>query len=276
MRDFEAAVDGAHCFRVLCSHPCCWDTGRRCHRGIKRHTPERLSKHALKNEDFPSLSVVDVSEWTGPLNERPPYGADTEASLNNVSCVSVIKQSKDTREVKRANLSFPDITLPSDNPNSTIKLNTVDMSPLGGSEWSECPVFMWIPNLHHETRWIRQNKSKPPNITIKELVCLPSCQTTKPSVAANQRKKCNGRERRGKRGMNSTQEGAGSPRWVGIGFNPIPKTTKHHLFNSLAFKDSGWGSLDQKLPSLTAKPKSSSVCPALSLSLGSVKCWRGL
>ncbi|KAF4109682.1 uncharacterized protein C9orf43 homolog isoform X2 [Onychostoma macrolepis] len=281
MRDFEASVDGAHCFRALCSHPCCWDTERRCTRGIKRHTPARLRKHALKNEDFPSLSIVNVSEWAGrgrPIEERPLYGADTEASLNDVSCVSLSKQTKDTQKFKRANLSFPDIMLPSDKLNNTVKLNTVDISPLmGRSELPQCPVVMWIPNPHHEPQWLRRNKSKSPNITIKELVCLPSCPMTKPSIVANQWKKCNGHKRRGKKGINCTQEGAGSPRWVGIGFNPIPKTTPHHLSHSLAFKESGWGSLDQKLPSLTTphpNPKSSSVSPALSLSLGSVKCWR--
>lgn len=140
-------MDGAHCFRVLCSHPCCWDTELRCTRGIKRHTPARLRKHTLKHgvfpfqisgyciislchlhpvpysfdfclcnaillfwslviraEDFPSLSIVNVSEWAGrgrPIKERPLYGADTEASLNDVSCVSLSKQTKDTQKIKR-------------------------------------------------------------------------------------------------------------------------------------------------------------------------------
>lgn len=273
-------MDGAHCLRVLCSHPCCWDTEHRCTRGIKHHTPVRVRKHSLKNEDFPSLSIVNVSEWAG--RGRPLDGADTdtEASLNDVS---LSKQTQDTQKIKRANLSFPDIMLPSDKPNNLLKLNTVDISPLmGRSELPQCPVVMWIPNPHHEPQWLRQNKSKSPNITIKELVCLPSCQMAKPSIAvsdqANQRKKCNSHKRRGKTGINSTQEGAGSPRWVGIGFNPIPKTTPHHLCHSLVFKDSGWGSLDQKLPSLTTphpNPKSSSVSPAWSLSLGSMQCWRG-
>ncbi|XP_016375973.1 uncharacterized protein LOC107714596 isoform X2 [Sinocyclocheilus rhinocerous] len=207
-----------------------------------------------------------------PLHQRnqTPQSSTHEETLSQ-KC----KQTQDTQKIKRANLSFPDIMLPSDKPNNMLKLNTVEISPLmGRSELPQCPVVMWIPNPHHEPQWLRQNKSKSPNITIKELVCLPS----KPSIAANQRKKCNGRKRRGKRGINSTQEGAGSPRWVGIGFNPIPKATPHHLSQSLAFKDSGWGSLDQKLPSLTTphpNPKSSSVSPALSLSLESVKCWRG-
>ncbi|XP_026124556.1 uncharacterized protein LOC113106742 [Carassius auratus] len=285
MRDFEASVDGAHCFRVLCSHPCCWDTERRCTRGIKRHTPVSVRKHSPKNEDFPSLSIVNVSEWAGrgrPIKERPLYGADTsEASLNDVSCVSLSKQTQDTQKIKRAHLSFPDIMLPSDKPNNMVKLNPVDISALmGRSELPQCPVVVWIPNPQHEPQWLPQNKSRSPNISIKELVCLPSCPMTKPSIAANQWKKLNGRKKRGKRGMNSTQEGAGSPRWVGIGFNPIPKTTPHHLSHSLAFKHIGWGSVDQKLPSLTTphpnpNPKSSHVSPALSLSLGSVQCWGG-
>ncbi len=58
----------------------------------------------IRAEDFPSLSVVNVSEWAGrgrPINERPLYGADTEASLNDVSCVSLSKQTKDTQKIKR-------------------------------------------------------------------------------------------------------------------------------------------------------------------------------
>lgn len=154
-------MDGAHCLRVLCSHPCCWDTERRCTRGIKHHTPARVRKHSLKNEDFPSLSIVNVSEWAGrgrPVKERPLDGADTdtEASLNDVS---LSKQTQDTQKIKRANLSFPDIMLPSDKPNNMLKLNTVDISPLmGRSELPQCPVVMWIPNPHHEPQWLRQNK----------------------------------------------------------------------------------------------------------------------
>ncbi|KAL1269381.1 hypothetical protein QQF64_031670, partial [Cirrhinus molitorella] len=245
MRDFEASVDGAHCFRVLCSHPCCWDTERRCTRRIKHHTPVCVRKHTLKDEDFPSLSIVNVSEWAGRTRlkkERPLFGVDTEASLNDVSCVSLTKQTRDTQKIKRANLSFPDIMLPisstpRDEPNNMVKLNTIHISPLMGcSELPQCPVVMWIPNPHHEPQWLHQNKSTSPNLAVKELVCLPSCQMTKPSIVANLRKNSNGRKRRGPRGINSTLEGAGSPRWVGIGFNPIPKTTPHHLSHSLLFK----------------------------------------
>lgn len=54
------------------------------------------------------------------------------------------------------------------------------------------------------------------------------------NIQANLRKRYVGK-RREQRG-NSTLEGAGTPRWVGIGFNPIPKPTPHHLSRSIPFK----------------------------------------
>ncbi|XP_048066951.1 uncharacterized protein LOC125280443 isoform X1 [Megalobrama amblycephala] len=264
-------LDGAHCFRALCSHPCCWDTE---HRGITRLTPARVKRCSLKEQLFPSLSIVNVSEWAGrrrPIKES----ADTDASLDDLT-----RQTKDPGKMKRADLSFPESTLPisstpTDTQNKT-KLHTVHISPfMGCSELPQCPVVTWIPNPRHKPQWLHQNKSKSPNITIKELICLPSCQMSKSSKAANLRKRYVGK-RRDQRG-NSTLEGAGTPRWVGIGFNPIPKPTPHHLSRSIPFKDSGCGSLDQKLPSLTTPHPnhSSGLSPALSLSLGSVRCWRG-
>ncbi|XP_051510247.1 uncharacterized protein LOC127415495 [Myxocyprinus asiaticus] len=125
---------------------------------------------------------------------------------------------------------------------------------------------MWIRNPHHVSQWLNQNKSKSLNVAKKELVCLPSFQVTKSSMVTGdeiidwqvQRGQPNLQRRynllkRKWRGRSSTLEGAGTPqqaedRWVGIGFNPIPKTTPHHLSCSLLSKDTKCGSLDQKLP----------------------------
>ncbi|XP_067268996.1 uncharacterized protein [Pseudorasbora parva] len=178
-------LDGAHCFRVLCSHPCCWDTELRGIRGITRLTPACMkNRSSLKGQIFPSLSIVNVSEWTGrrrATKERPVYSTDTEASLNELA-----RQTKDTGKIKRADLFFPESMLPiSGMPTNTqnkIKLNTVHISPLMGcSELPQCPVVTWIPNPQHKPQWLHQNKSKSPNIAIKELICLPSCQTSKSS-----------------------------------------------------------------------------------------------
>ncbi|ROI74395.1 hypothetical protein DPX16_21944 [Anabarilius grahami] len=122
-------------------------------------------------ELFPSLSIVNVSEWAG-RRRAIKESADTDLT----------RQTKDPGKIKR---------------------------------------------------------SKSPNIAIKELICLPSCQISKSSKAANLRKKFVGK-RRDQRG-NSTLEGAGTPRWVGIGFNPIPKPTPHHLSCSIPFKASVTG-----------------------------------
>ncbi|XDV48380.1 hypothetical protein PO909_017800, partial [Leuciscus waleckii] len=154
-----------------------------------------------------------------------------------------------------------------------LQVNTVHISPFTGcSEFPQCPVVTWIPNPHHKPQWLHQNKSKSPGIAIKELICLPSCQMSKSSKAANLRKRCNVGKRREQRGSNSTLESAGTPRWLGIGFPPIP----NHLSRNIPFKDSGCRSLDQKLPILTTThPNHHRLSATLSLSLGSVTCWRG-
>lgn len=260
-------VDGAHCFRALCSHPCCWDTEHRRVRGITRLTPARVKRCSLKEQIFPSLSVVNVSEWAGrrrTIKERPLYSADTEESLNDFTI-----QTKDTGTSKRADLSFPEsISSTLTDTQNKIKVNTVHIRPITGcSEFPRCPVVTWIPNPHHKPQWLHQNKSKSPNIATKELICLPSCQMSKSSKAANLRKRCNAGKRRDQRGSNSTLESADTTRRMGIGFPLIP----HHLSRNIPFKDSGCGSLDQKLPSLTTThPNHSSLSPTLSLSLGSV------
>ncbi|XP_056102472.1 uncharacterized protein LOC130081797 [Rhinichthys klamathensis goyatoka] len=265
-------VDGAHCFRPLCSHPCCWDTEHRGSRGITRLAPARVKRCSLKDEIFPSLSVVNVSEWAGQRRtskERLLYSTDTEESLNDLTI-----QTEDTGKIKRADLSFPEsISSTLTDTQNKIKVNTVHISPFTScSEFPQCPVVTWIPNPHHKPQCLHLNKSRSPNIAIKELICLPSCQMSKSSKAAHPRKRGNVGKRREQRGSNSTLESAGTPRRLGIGFPPIP----NHLSGNIPFRDSGCGSLDQKLPSLTTThPNHSSLSPTLSLSLGSVKCWRG-
>ncbi|KAK7146580.1 hypothetical protein R3I93_014128 [Phoxinus phoxinus] len=264
-------VYGAHCLRALCSHPCCWDTERRVSRGITRLTPARVKRCALQDQIFPSLSVVDVSDWAGRrrrIKERPLYSADTEESLHDLTV-----QTKDSGKIKRANISFSEsISSALTDTQNKIKVNTVHISPVTGcSEFPQCPVVTWIPNPHHKPQWLHQTKSKSPNIAIKELICHPSCQMSKSSKAANLRKRCSVGERSEQRGSNWTLESAGTPRRLGIGFPPIP----HHLSRNIPCRDRGCGSLDQKLPSLTTTHPNHSLSRTLSLSLGSVKCWRG-
>ncbi|XP_051950133.1 uncharacterized protein LOC127620858 isoform X3 [Xyrauchen texanus] len=213
--DFKRSVarelDEAHCLSVLCCHTCCWNTEHRVAKGIPRHTPARVKRCSFIDEELPSLSIVNVSEWVGQSTtstERPAYKADTEACLNDVSCVRLTKETKVTKK-----------------------------------------------------------RSKSLNVAIKELVCLPSFQVSKSSMVtgdeiidwqaqrgpANLQRRYNLHKRRNWRGRSFTLEGAGTPqqaedRWVGIGFNPIPKTTPHHLSCSLLSKDTKRGSLDQKPP----------------------------
>ncbi|XP_051950132.1 uncharacterized protein C9orf43 homolog isoform X2 [Xyrauchen texanus] len=276
--DFKRSVarelDEAHCLSVLCCHTCCWNTEHRVAKGIPRHTPARVKRCSFIDEELPSLSIVNVSEWVGQSTtstERPAYKADTEACLNDVSCVRLTKETKVTK--KRADLSLPGSNLvfpitPTNKQNKIVKLNTVHISPLiGCSELPRNPVVMWIRNPHHVPQWLNQNKSKSLNVAIKELVCLPSFQVSKSSMVtgdeiidwqaqrgpANLQRRYNLHKRRNWRGRSFTLEGAGTPqqaedRWVGIGFNPIPKTTPHHLSCSLLSKDTKRGSLDQKPP----------------------------
>ncbi|XP_056628741.1 uncharacterized protein LOC130440011 isoform X2 [Triplophysa dalaica] len=283
-----AEVNEAHCLRVLCSHPCCWDTEHRCARGILRHTPAQVKRSSPRDDDLPSLSIVNVSEWVG--RRRPLYKAHAGASLNDVT--SLTKQSKDSEMMRRADLSSSRSfsSIPTNEAKKMVKLNTINISPLiGYSEMPKCPVVMWNPNPHHVPQWLNQNKFQSPNVAIKELTCptfpKPSKVTAEERLnwqvqrrQANLRKRFNHRKWRDQRGRNSTLEGAGSPLltedvWVGIGFNPISKIPPHHISRSLLFQDTGCGSLEQKLPSLTTPHPNHcrSVSPLLSLSLRSMK-----
>ncbi|XP_017213040.1 uncharacterized protein isoform X1 [Danio rerio] len=271
---------GAHCLQVLCSHLCCWETEHRWARGVKHSSPAPIRKSSSKHltEQLPSLSVVDVSEWTGWMRagtERPRVSAETEDA-------SHCKQITHTQKIKRADLSLAESMMPvsstTNDKQNKIKLNTVEISAVSSSsEFTQHPVFMWIPNLQHQPQRIHTQQSPFPKIAIKELICLPSCQLSKPSKAAGLRQRCTVNKRRAHRCSNSTLEGAGGSRWVGIAFNPIPKPSTHSLSRSFPFRDSG--RLNGKLPSLSTqhpKPKhSSGHSSTLSLSLASVKCWRG-
>lgn len=53
-------------------------------------------------EDLPSLSIVNVSEWVG--RRRLLYKPDLGASLN--ACVSFTKQSKDSEMIRRSVLCY--------------------------------------------------------------------------------------------------------------------------------------------------------------------------
>ncbi|XP_055024602.2 uncharacterized protein [Misgurnus anguillicaudatus] len=284
-----AGLAEAHCLQVLCSHPCCWDAENRCAKGIIRHTPAAPVKRcSLREVELPSLSIVNVSEWVG--QRRPQYRADTETSLNDFPCVSFTKQKMDSDMradlcFLRSSVSFPGIS--TNQANTVVKLNTV---LIDCSEMPRCPVLMWNPNPHHVPQWLNQNKFKSPNVAIKEMICptfsTPSNGTGEGSInwqvqrrQINLRKKVHYCKWQDKRGRNSTLEGAGTPQtakdhWMGIGFNPIPKINSQPRPRRLLFKDTGCGSLDQKLPSLTTpNPNhSNSPSPALSLSLESMKC----
>ncbi|XP_056628743.1 uncharacterized protein LOC130440011 isoform X3 [Triplophysa dalaica] len=223
-----AEVNEAHCLRVLCSHPCCWDTEHRCARGILRHTPAQVKRSSPRDDDLPSLSIVNVSEWVG--RRRPLYKAHAGASLNDVT--SLTKQSKDSEMMRRADLS-------SSRSFSSIPTNEAKKM---------------VKTAEERLNWQVQRRQ------------------------ANLRKRFNHRKWRDQRGRNSTLEGAGSPLltedvWVGIGFNPISKIPPHHISRSLLFQDTGCGSLEQKLPSLTTPHPNHcrSVSPLLSLSLRSMK-----
>ncbi|XP_056320252.1 uncharacterized protein LOC130233998 [Danio aesculapii] len=146
---------GAHCLQVLCSHLCCWDTEHRWARGVKHRSPAPIRRSSSKHKHLPSLSVVDVSEWTGwrrAGTERPPVSTETEETLNDVSRC---KQTKHTQKIKRADLSLAESMMPvsstTTDKRNKVKLNTVEVSAVSGcSEFTKHPVFMWIPNLRHQ------------------------------------------------------------------------------------------------------------------------------
>ncbi|XP_046904365.1 uncharacterized protein LOC124486661 [Hypomesus transpacificus] len=185
-------LDEAHCFGAMCPHPCCWETEHRIGRGIHRQLRSQTSDKGRPAVEvssvggFPTLSVVNVSEWA-QRRKHPQVKLVSEADSKEdvpasplLSCQSQILQRKSNKShLCRMDGHFPDlnsVTLIDSNRKKEVKLRTANISQLTSSE--SCSLMMWIPPQHTQ-KCLPQTRSKSPHLAMKEIICHPSTPSNK-------------------------------------------------------------------------------------------------
>ncbi|XP_062310573.1 uncharacterized protein LOC134015208 isoform X2 [Osmerus eperlanus] len=151
-------LDEAHCFGAMCPHPCCWETEHRIGRGIHRQLRSRTSDkgrpavEVSSVEGFPTLSVVNVSEWD-ERRKRPTVKlvseADSKEDVPASPLLSRQSQILQRKQNKRVDGHFPDlnsVNLNDSNQRKEVKLRTANISQLTSSESRS--LMLWIPPQH--------------------------------------------------------------------------------------------------------------------------------
>ncbi|XP_058244984.1 uncharacterized protein LOC131352700 isoform X2 [Hemibagrus wyckioides] len=172
----DGQLDEVHCLWALCPHPCCWETEHRIAKGVYRHAVRASDpKHHANDEDaLPSLTLVDVSDWTGTRS--------VSSSRTSLSRVPPPPPRRDAApRLRTTNPSFPVITSAAAKSNTRENGtrdkgdNTAHISPLIGSPWGSGSLVLWVPNPHYIPQCLKSLKS--PHCSVKELTCLPAAQT---------------------------------------------------------------------------------------------------
>ncbi|CAB1319581.1 unnamed protein product [Coregonus sp. 'balchen'] len=188
-------LDEAHCFWAMCPHPCCWESEQRIAKGkphyIKPRTSDR-GRATVDVEEFPTLSVVNVSEWTEGRKtpkvkllyktlSKEKFA--TDASLTLLSSQSQAHQQEHNTS---AALHVPGLNSvdhsPRNKQHKEVKLSTAQINQLAScssASWGSGSLVMWVPNPQHIPQCQARNRPKSPHVPVKELTCLPSLKTSK-------------------------------------------------------------------------------------------------
>ncbi|XP_062399171.1 uncharacterized protein LOC134088956 [Sardina pilchardus] len=206
----EGNSHGAHCYWAVCQHPCCWEAERRLAKGISSQEA-KLSRAPANGyvDEFPTLTVVDVSQWTRGKEKscsNPLYVSNStdsltcEASHYNQSFPPLSPVMEQNRKSEKR-LQLPPVTCLdfSTQSKQQIKLNTAWIEPL-----ASCPsptrvsnmLVMLVPNPDPAPVALSQNseeRAKSPHVAVKEIFCLPPSETL---IKSNIRKKTTGVKKR--------------------------------------------------------------------------------
>ncbi|XP_007231547.3 uncharacterized protein LOC103022681 isoform X1 [Astyanax mexicanus] len=178
----------AHCQWALCSHPCCWEAEQGIAKGIYSGTVKKPTEQCTAvHESFPSLTVVNASEWTGLRRHSEeklfyktvsPDSSVSEGSLHSITCTPVLPQKVSTQRFKSAESAFSSV-YPAAQPTAAkgVKLNKAHISPdLNGSDspLGTSSLVLWVPNPHYTPQCLKK-RSNLPQCAVKELICLPAC-----------------------------------------------------------------------------------------------------
>ncbi|KAJ8388805.1 hypothetical protein AAFF_G00130380 [Aldrovandia affinis] len=193
-------LDETHCFWVMCPHPCCWEAEQRVARGIARRIESRtpVRNRALLEEEFPTLKVVNVSEWA--KSSKPPKKKLLYRAFSSGSCHSITSQSQlsshspnqrdsGVRLEGGRDLHFPELNSAAESPHSTnnkhsqdVKLSQAQISPLdcsSGASYGSVSMVIWMSNPQRVPHSPTHHRRKSPHVAVKDLTCVPSSQLYK-------------------------------------------------------------------------------------------------
>ncbi|XP_055775193.1 uncharacterized protein LOC129853314 [Salvelinus fontinalis] len=188
-------LDEAHCFWAMCAHPCCWESEQRIAKGVPHYIKPRTSdggRATVDVEEFPTLSVVNVSEWTeGQKTPKVKLLYKTLSKENFATDASLTLLSSQSQAHQREHNTSADLHVPGLNSvdhsprnkqHKEVKLSTAQINQLAScssASWGSGSLVMWVPNSQHIPQCQAQNRPKSPYVPVKELICLPSLKTSK-------------------------------------------------------------------------------------------------
>ncbi|XP_064821558.1 uncharacterized protein LOC135539536 isoform X2 [Oncorhynchus masou masou] len=175
-------LDETHCFWATCAHPCCWESEQRIAKGVPHYIRPRTSdggRAPVDVEEFPTLSVVNVSEWTegqktpkGKLlyKTRSKENFATDASLTLLSSQSQVQQREHNTST---DLHVPGLNsvdqIPHNKQRKEVKLSTAQINQLAScssASWGSGSLVMWVPNPQHIPQCQAPNRN--PRIEVQE------------------------------------------------------------------------------------------------------------
>ncbi|KAJ8379611.1 hypothetical protein SKAU_G00003890 [Synaphobranchus kaupii] len=199
-------LDETHCFWVMCPHPCCWEAAQRVTRGVARRIQSRapVRSGSLLQEEFPSLNIVNVSEWAKtrkspkknllyrPFCSESYHPATSQSQLcsqsqNSLKDSNVRLESLRDLHVSDLNSVAKSLHSIDYKRNKDVKLSLAQISPLDRSFGASCgsvSMVMWIPNPKHISNVPTAHRRKSPHIAVRDLACVPSsrlCDIPKPN-----------------------------------------------------------------------------------------------
>ncbi|XP_063050493.1 uncharacterized protein LOC134445341 isoform X2 [Engraulis encrasicolus] len=199
---------GPHCLWSTCQHPCCWEAERRNAKGIPSqnvHLPSRecISTRAGTGspvDEFPTLSVVDASQWTKgvpkPHENFRPGCSLCVASHQCQTCLALGCPPEQNRKLERTCQLPPLACVESTQSKQQVKLNTAWIEPLASCPSSNSGsdmLVMWAPSSSDHTSTKNSGRTKSPHLAVKEIFCLPPSESL---IKSNMRKKAAGVKKR--------------------------------------------------------------------------------
>ncbi|KAM7392093.1 hypothetical protein PAMP_022728 [Pampus punctatissimus] len=204
LRQLSSTLDEVHCLWPLCSHTCCWEAERRIRTGkphmLKAFTSRRASAAAADDDSFPAVTVVNAADWTNAELSTEVLSLKSEDNVSESAANALISRLALPRGAKRQKkiqipISSPAMSAHLETHRETIKLRSIQMSPLPSMSQSSKAVMTWVPNTCYFTSHDSQLSVKSPQLAIKNQIFLPSAEMNKSIVIKKKLKQDKARKR---------------------------------------------------------------------------------